>query len=222
MLAAQSARGAPHGHFGARAWCPGMLIEGQFPVAAPPQALIGHLFDAKLMASCLPGCETLEPLDGGKYHAVVAVAMAGIKAQFDLEVQVTRQDEFNVWAITRGQEGGNASSLQADSHIRLEPEAGGTLLSYRSDVSITGRLGRFALGMMKKKAQNLGDEFAANLRARLEQLAELGQAIQAAPQLVLPQPGPACAAPARAPRSWWLALLKWLRGTRNSAAHPGN
>ncbi|VTU19163.1 CoxG family protein [Variovorax sp. PBL-E5] len=147
-----------------------MLIEGQFPIAAPPEALLVHLFDARLMASCLPGCEKLEALDDERYRAVVVIAMAGIKARFELLVQITKRDERNVWAVTRGDEGGHASSLQADSQVSLEPVGAGTQVRYRSEVSVTGRLGRFALGMMKKKAQNMGDEFAANLQRKLEEL----------------------------------------------------
>lgn len=147
-----------------------MQIEGRFPIAAAPETLLVHLFDARLMASCLPGCEKLEALDADRYRAVVAIAMAGIKARFDLLVQITRRDDRNVWATTRGDEGGHASSLQADSQVTLEPTPEGTLVSYRSEVSVTGRLGRFALGMMKKKAQSMGDEFAANLQRKLEEL----------------------------------------------------
>lgn len=147
-----------------------MLIEGQFPIAAPPETLLVHLFDARLMASCLPGCEQLEAIDDERYRAVVAIAMAGIKARFDLQVQITRRDERNVWAVTRGDEGGHASSLQADSQVSLEPTPTGTQVRYRSEVSVTGRLGRFALGMMKKKAQSMGDEFAVNLQRKLEAL----------------------------------------------------
>jgi len=147
-----------------------MLIEGQFPIAAPPEALMVHLFDAGLMASCLPGCEKLEAIDPDRYRAVVAISMAGIKARFDLQVQITKRDERNVWAVTRGDEGGHASSLQADSQVSLDPLPEGTQVRYRSEVSVTGRLGRFALGMMKKKAQSMGDEFAANLQRKLEQI----------------------------------------------------
>ena len=83
-----------------------MLIEGQFPVAAPPQALMKHLFDVRLVASCLPGCETLEPIDENRYRAVMAVGLAGVNARFDLQVEVTHRSESEVRAVTRGEEGG--------------------------------------------------------------------------------------------------------------------
>jgi hypothetical protein len=139
--------------------------------------------------------------------------MAGIKARFDLQVQITRRDESNVWATTRGEEGGQASSLQADSQITLTATPEGTLVSYRSEVSVTGRLGRFALGMMKKKAQMLGEEFAVNLRRKLDELAAPATGV------------PAAAVPQQAPKAqrlpWWRVWWAWLRGERASAPNAG-
>ncbi|MEJ8823322.1 SRPBCC domain-containing protein [Variovorax humicola] len=221
-----------------------MLIEGQFPVAAAPDALMVHLLDASLMASCLPGCEALERLDDDRYRAVVVIAMAGIRAQFELQVEITRRDENNIWSVTRGEEGGRASSLQADSVVTLTPGPEGSVVCYRSEVNLTGRLGRFALGMMKKKAQSMGDEFAANLRKRLESLqpaaaapaavtAGSGASVDSVPASPAIEPAVApMAAPAVAPaqvaampsvaaaaqRPWWRRLLDWLLGRSPAAS----
>ena len=202
-----------------------MVIEGQFSVPAAPDLLLQHLFDVRLMASCLPGCEEIEPIDDKTYRAVVAMAMAGIKARFDLEVEITNQDAHNVWATTRGEEGGRASTLQADSQITLTAGPIGTVVRYRSDVSITGRLGRFALGMMKKKAQSLGDEFAANLQRKLEEIAAAAATATAAVPIVAPPVAVAAPAsvvasaapPATLPAPWWQRLWAWLTGRRASA-----
>lgn len=208
-----------------------MLVEGQFPVAAAPETLLAHLFDARLMASCLPGCESLEAIDDDRYRAVVVVGMAGIKARFDLEVEITAREALDVWALTRGAEGGQASTLRAESQVSLRPAPDGTLVVYRSEVSLTGRLGRFALGMMKKKAQSMGDEFAENLRLKMEQLGADARTAAAEPtawapdRAELPAPRPAAAGsapeqqlPAAARRSWWRRLLAWLRGERTAQA----
>ena len=209
-----------------------MLIDGQFIVAAPPQALMRHLFDARLMAECLPGCESLEALDADRYRAVVGVAMAGIKARFDLVVEVVRREELAVWATTRGEEGGNASQLQAQNCVTLQPVAEGTLLKYESEVSVTGRLGRFALGMMKKKAQALGDEFAQNLQSRLAAL-EAAPAVptsaaaplpSVAPSPALPAaltPTPTPAAPLSPRQPWWRVFWNWLTGRRGPPVGTG-
>ena len=203
-----------------------MLIDGQFTVAAPPEVLLQHLFDVRLMASCLPGCETIEPIDENTYRAVLLMAMAGIKARFDMQVEITKRDDHNIWATTRGEEGGRASTLQADSQITLLADAQGTLVSYRSDVSITGRLGRFALGMMKKKAQNLGDEFAVNLQKALEDIAgpsSVAATSATSPgEAVAPASATRAATPTVAPRhSWWRRVWAWLTGRRNDERNEG-
>ena len=48
--------------------------------------------------------------------------------------------------------------------LRALGEAG-TEVHYVSEVSLVGRLGKFGLGIMKKKAKSLGGEFAAAFRA---------------------------------------------------------
>ncbi|MFO1217145.1 MAG: SRPBCC domain-containing protein [Burkholderiaceae bacterium] len=183
-----------------------MLVEGRFPITAAPDELIRHLFDVRLMASCLPGCESLEALADDRYRAVVAVGLAGITARFDLQVEVTRRDERNVWTLTRGEEGSHASALRAETQVTLVPEGAVTQVEYRSEVSLTGRLGRFGLGVMKKKAQAMGDEFAAKLRTELERR-HAG--------------APAAAAPAPLPlpwwQRWWRALLGLFGGRRTAA-----
>lgn len=191
-----------------------MQIEGQFDVAAPPAALMVHLLDTSLMASCLPGCESLERVSNDSYRATLALAMAGITARFELVVEITKKDAFNIWSVTRGQEGGRASALQADSVVTLAPTANGSQVAYRSEVNITGRLGRFALGMMKKKAQSMGDEFAANLQRRLEELQRQSS----------PAPVSAPAAAPLAPASqmgWWQRLWMGLTGAK-TASEPHN
>ena len=197
-----------------------MLIDGSFEVAAPPARVLANLFDARLMASCLPGCESLEMIDADRYRAVIAVALAGVKARFDLVVQITGRDADGVRAETRGDEGGNASTLSATSEVRLSPVAAGTCVDYTSDVAVTGRLGRFALGMMKKQAQNLGDAFAANLQTKLAAEAPASVSLAAQPTTpvtIEPTPKPVVepvpatppvatdAAPARS------AFVRWLR-----------
>ena len=196
-----------------------MLIDGSFEVAAPPAQVLEHLFDARLMASCLPGCESLEAIDAERYRAVIAVALAGVKARFDLVVEITGREADGIRAETRGEEGGNASTLSATSTVRLSPAGPGTRVDYTSDVAVTGRLGRFALGMMKKQAQNLGDAFAANLQARLaqEQAQVAGEPVASAagaPAVTLAvEPRPASTPIARevAPSTSHNAFVRWLR-----------
>ena len=67
----------------------------------------------------------------------------------------------------RREEGTRASLLVAHNTRALGAVDGGTEVCCTSDVSLTGRLGNFGLGVMKKKAKALAGEFGAALCERL-------------------------------------------------------
>lgn len=146
-----------------------MRIEGNFDVPAPIELVYRELKDAGLMAQCIPGCQSIEPETAQRYRARVAVGVGQINATFNLTVEITEEVAPTLVASrTRGDEGSRASMLSADNEVRLVAiESGGTRVQYTSNVSVTGRLGKFALGVMKKKVETLGQEFASRFRTAL-------------------------------------------------------
>ncbi len=60
---------------------------------------------------------------------------------------------------SRGEEGSRASMVKSVNEMRLTPVDEGTEVSYSADVEISGRLGRYGAGMMKKIATKLAGKF---------------------------------------------------------------
>jgi carbon monoxide dehydrogenase subunit G len=150
-----------------------MRIAGRFVVAAPIAKVFARITDAALMASCIPGYEAIEVVDVKTYRARILIEVGPIKARFNLVVEITGEEPPNrVLSVTRGEEGSRASILSADNELTLAamPE-GGTEVRYASEVSVTGRFGKFGLGMMRKKADSLGQKFAEAFRAKVEMAA---------------------------------------------------
>jgi hypothetical protein len=147
-----------------------MRIEGTFTVAAPRERVFAEITNPALMASCIPGCEAIELVDPKTYRARILVEVGPIKARFNLVVEVTQEEPpARVLCVTRGEEGSRASMLNANSELSLAATgAAATEVKYVSDVSITGRLGKFGLGIMKKKAESLGAKFAERFRGKIE------------------------------------------------------
>jgi len=147
-----------------------MRIEQSFTIAAPRERVWRAITDPARMAPCIPGCDAIEITGSGRYRIRVAVAMGPVKATFNLDVEVTEETPPGfVASITRGEEGTRASVLTAHSELHLAAiDGGATEVRYISEISIVGRLGRFGLGVMKKKAASLGDAFAQSFRARVE------------------------------------------------------
>ena len=166
-----------------------MRIEGNFDIAASRDAVYRHITDPGLMAQCVPGCESIEQVSPTRYHARVTIGIGGIKARFNLIVEVTREQPPDlVLSQTRGEEGSRASVLAADNELTLvEVDPHTTRVCYASEVSVTGRLGKFALGVMKKKVEAMGREFADRLRERiLAQTAPQSEAPDEAESLAIP------------------------------------
>jgi uncharacterized protein len=147
-----------------------MRIEDQFVVAAPRDRVWAAITDPAIVAPCVPGCQGVTIAGPTRYSAKVRVQLGVIKAEFNLEVELTvANPPEELRSRTRGEEGTRASSVSAESVLRLTARGPAeTEVHYASDVSVVGRLGKFGLGVMKKKAESLGRDFAAAFKARVE------------------------------------------------------
>ncbi len=126
--------------------------------------------DPEQVGPCIPGCQEIEVTGPTTYRATVKMAIGPIKTTFNVDVELTEERPPNYAAtVSRGEEGGKASTLTAKSELRLAAVDGGeTEVTYSSDISLAGRLGKYGLGIMKKKAKTYGEEFAVAFRERAE------------------------------------------------------
>ena len=147
-----------------------MKIEDGFTVRAPRERVWAFITDPARMAPCIPGCREIGIVGPTSYRASVRVAIGPIKADFNLEVEIEEEVPPRLArSVTRGEEGTRASTLLARSLLELEEIGpGATAVRYSSDISVVGRLGKFGLGVMKKKAEALGAEFAKAVCERIE------------------------------------------------------
>jgi carbon monoxide dehydrogenase subunit G len=148
-----------------------MLIEDHFSIAASRERVWQAIRSPDIVASCVPGCHDVEVISPTCYRAKIRVQLGPIKAEFCIDIDVVSEIELEeVRSRSRGEEGGRASSLSSENLLRLSAiDAETTELHYSSDVSLVGRLGKFGLGIMKKKAESLGHDFARAFRQKIEQ-----------------------------------------------------
>jgi carbon monoxide dehydrogenase subunit G len=147
-----------------------MKFEGRFSIDAPRATVWEAIRDPALMARCVPGCESAEQVGEDRYSAVVGVKIGPISARFNLLIDV--EEEIAPRCIrsrATGEEGSRASMLSSHNLLTLEEIAPDrTEVSWSADVNISGRLGKYGLGLMKKKVQSLSDEFVAVFAQRVE------------------------------------------------------
>jgi len=147
-----------------------MRIEDHFTVAAPREIVWAAIIDPAVVAPCVPGCQGVAVVSPTLYKAKVRVQLGVIKADFNVDVEIVSETApEEVRSRTCGEEGSRASSLTAENTLRLTGlSENETEVFYSSEAAVVGRLGKFGLGVMKKKAESLGREFAAAFKQRIE------------------------------------------------------
>lgn len=147
-----------------------MQIAESFAVAAPRARVWALIRDPEQMIACVPGCESIEQVDESNYTAAVKVAVGPIKARFNLAIAILEERAPDyVRTESKGEEGSRASVVRSVNTVTLsDTEDGGTELAYASDVEISGRLGRYGAGMMKKIAGRMAKSFEASFRELAE------------------------------------------------------
>ncbi len=140
-----------------------MDVAGAFTVPTDRARVWAMITDPAVMARCIPGCQGIEVVSATSYKASVKISLGVLKMIFNVVVDVVEETfPETIVSVTKGEEGSRASIISARNRLDLVPlgeEA--TEVRYASTVSLTGRLGKFGLGMMRKKAESTAAEFAA-------------------------------------------------------------
>lgn len=138
-------------------------------VPAPREQVWRFIQTAEQVGACVPGCESVTVVGEGRFKARVRVRVGPIKALFNFDIErLEEQPMESASYTTRGEEGGRASRVSARSRLTLRTiDAGETEITYAAEISIAGRLGRFGAGVMKKKAHEMGGQFANAVRQRI-------------------------------------------------------
>lgn len=147
-----------------------MKIEKQFTIDAAQTTVWNFITAPEKVGPCIPGCEDVEVVGPGKYRAAIKVQAGPIKTTFYVTVTAAeeRAPEFARYT-TQGDEGGKASRVSANSTleiIRISAEQ--STVKYVSDITISGRLGKFAAGVMSKMADKMGEQFIVALSAGID------------------------------------------------------
>lgn len=147
-----------------------MLIEEKFIVKAPREKVWAFLMNPDASGPCVPGCEKIEVIDGKTYMVTVRVKIAFISLAFNMKVQITEMNPpSHLETIATGEESSMTSNIKARNVLDLNSlSESETEVSYRSEVSLFGKLGTMGQSVVKGKAKQLGKEFAEAVKSRLE------------------------------------------------------
>ncbi len=150
------------------------VFEERFQVGAPADAVWEFLVDPARLAPCLPGCQALEVVDPTTYRVTLSVKVGFLSTTQDMRMTVVEMDRpRRLVAVGRGEDRRLGSQVDVRSTLELTPGATGatTVVHYRSEVKVLGRLGSVGDAVMKVKAAEFAGEFATRVRRAIESAA---------------------------------------------------
>src|SRR5439155_7956335 len=109
----------------------------------------------------------LQEIEGDEYRGTVKVKVGPITAQYKGKATFAERDDATHKAVLRaeGRETRGQGNASATITATLSPDGDGTRVSVVTDLTVTGRLAQFGLGVLADVSAKLLDQFAECLES---------------------------------------------------------
>lgn len=147
-----------------------MELHHEFTVPVPVDDAWRALLDIERVAPCMPGA-TVEDYDGKTVNGSVKVKVGPITVTYKGTAVFEEQDEsaHRIVLIASGRETRGQGTARATVTGTLAAQDGGTAVSVRTDLTVTGRPAQFGRGVMAEVGDRIIGRFAENLAAQLSE-----------------------------------------------------
>jgi carbon monoxide dehydrogenase subunit G len=148
-----------------------MDITGTYTFAAPPERVWTLLMDPEQIASCIPGCDRLEPDGVDRYKAAVTIGMAAITGNYEGIVTISDKVEPSSYRLkVEGQ--GRPGFVKGEVAITLRElatESGGahTIVDVAGTAQTGGTIARLGQRIVGSAAKMMQDRFFACMSSKL-------------------------------------------------------
>jgi carbon monoxide dehydrogenase subunit G len=144
-----------------------MEMTGEYRIPAARQSVWQALNDPATLQACIPGCESLEMLAANEMSATVRLRVGPVSARFNGKVTLSDMDPPNGYRITGEGQGGAAGFAKGGAVVSLREDAGETVLTYKAEAQIGGKLAQIGSRLIDGAAKKLADEFFAKFATSL-------------------------------------------------------
>ena len=135
-----------------------LKIEGQYTFNAPRERVWQVLLDPKVLAQCMPGCESMTEVAPDQFEAVMKVGVASVKGTYKGKVSI-KDKQPPAHYVLSGEGSGGPGFMQGDVSIDLDEANGQTLLKYSTDAKIGGLIASVGQRMLNGVAKMMVDQF---------------------------------------------------------------
>ena len=120
-----------------------------------------------VMASCIPGCQTLNPTGDGAYELELKAGVAAVRGTYKGTVSivdVVDQESYRMVVEGRGMMGG----IKGEGSIRLTESGAATEVEFEGDARVTGMVARVGQRLLGNTSKLLINQFFDCLKSGAE------------------------------------------------------
>ncbi|MFG2793244.1 SRPBCC domain-containing protein [Streptomyces sp. NPDC048419] len=145
-----------------------MELHHEFTVPVPVDDAWGTLLDIERVAPCMPGA-AVEDYDGKTVTGSVKVKVGPVTVTYKGTAVFEEQDEaaHRMVLAASGRETRGQGTARAKVTATMAEHDGGTTVSVRTDLTVTGRPAQFGRGVMAEVGDRLIGQFADCLSERI-------------------------------------------------------
>ncbi len=166
-----------------------MDMSGEYRIEASRDRVWAALNDPEILRQCIPGCEEIQKTSETELAAKVVAKVGPVKAKFAGKVTFSDVDPPNGYRISGEGSGGAAGFAKGGATVKLVEDGSGTLLSYKVDAHIGGKLAQIGSRLIDATSRKMADDFFVKFKTLVT---DAQTASDAAEQ---PTPAPAPAVP---------------------------
>lgn len=147
-----------------------MRFEREIEILNSREKVWRFLWDVDRFIACVPGCKDAQTVEAGKHYAAIMTEKVGpFRVEFPMRIDVLESQELSyIKAQATGNDSKVGSRMKVDLEVRLADNGDKTSLSLIVSVDILGKLATLGHSIIKRKADQVMDEFAHALKQKLE------------------------------------------------------
>lgn len=147
-----------------------MEFEKEVEILAPKEKVWNFIWDVDHFIACIPGCKEAKTIEEGKRYAATMVEKVGpFRVEFPTTIEVLEREELtHIRAQASGADNKIGSRMKVELDVRLHERDNKTVLGFTARVDILGKLAALGHSIIKRKADQVLDEFAQAVKAKLE------------------------------------------------------
>jgi len=136
-----------------------MEMTGEYEIHAPREEVWDALNDPQILKECLPGCEEFNKVSDTQFDVIFTTKIGPIKTTFKTDIGLRDINPPESYILAGKGDAGPAGLANGIAEVNLKEKNGLTVLQYKVDASLKGKIGQMGSRVVDAVAQKMANQF---------------------------------------------------------------